>query len=60
MDRKKVLLDDQSRVKKRITKLIKKPKEPESSKNGRQPPSATNLNRTRAYYDKKQAEWEVG
>lgn len=59
MDRKNILLDDQSRVKQRLTKQIKNPKGVDSVKNGRQVQHANNLKETRAFYDKKQAEWEV-
>lgn len=58
-DRKNVLLDDQSRVKKRMTKLIKAPKEKESVKVRRQMQCVNDLKEIRATYDKKQAEWEV-
>lgn len=57
-DRKNVLLDDQSRVKKRMTKLIKNPKEREFCK-VRQAQYALDLKEKRMNYDKKQAEWEV-
>ncbi len=58
-DRKNVLLDDQSRVKKRLTKLIRNSKEKDSLKTRRQLQYANNLKDTRAHCDKKQAEWEV-
>lgn len=58
-DRKNVLLDDQSRVKKRMTKLIRNPKEKGAPKNRRQIQSANELNETRVNCDRKQAEWEV-
>lgn len=56
-DRKKVLMDDQSRVKKRMTKTIIKPKD--SSNIGSQNLDENWFKEGRSYYDKKQAEWEV-
>lgn len=59
-DRKNVLMDDQTRVKKRLTKLINQnKKEKESAKHRRYRDYANDLKATREYYDKKQAEWEV-
>lgn len=56
IDRKKVLLDDQSRVKKRMTKQIVKSKETDSQKASQ---DTDDFKKSRSYYDKKQAEWEV-
>ncbi|XP_037046574.1 tubulin polyglutamylase ttll6-like [Bradysia coprophila] len=58
-DRKNVLRDDQIRVKKRMTKLIRHPKEKQSLRNRRQVQYANELNETRANCDQKQAEWEA-
>ncbi|KAJ6644550.1 Tubulin polyglutamylase ttll6 [Pseudolycoriella hygida] len=57
-DRTNVLIDDENRVKERVTKHRKNSKESNSSQNGRQDSFANNIKETRAFYDRKQAEWE--
>lgn len=59
MDKKNVLKDDQRRVKKRMTKLIRSRKEGDSVKNAGQDQNDDDIKGTRAFYDKNQAEWEV-